>query len=258
MQRTINNKSASLTLVGLGPGSFELLSPLACQALKQADCLVGYTRYIALIPKELSQNKEIFTSGMRQEITRVQYAIDTVCTGKSVALVASGDPGIYALSGLVLELLEAQQILPKVPLTIIPGIPAIAAAASLLGAPLMHDFACISLSDLLTPWEKIEKRLRCAAMADFVIGIYNPRSMGRPDHLTKALSLIGEYRSPTCPVGIVTNAYREKQKVAIYPLGLVPVEEVSMLSILLCGNSETRMCSTYMLTPRGYAVKRKQ
>ena len=247
---------AALYVVGLGPGSEECLTPLAVRALSESACIAGYARYVALVPEALRAGKRIVSNGMRQEEERCAAAVESALSGTPTALVCSGDPGIYALAGLALEQLEARGLLETLPLEIVPGVPALCASAALLGAPLMHDFACVSLSDLLTPWETIERRLRAAFAADFVVALYNPRSRGRDWQLDRALKLARAERAPACPVGIVRNACREGQRVRVTTLEAVCSPEVDMLSLVIVGNSETRRMGRYMATPRGYAARR--
>ncbi|QGY41965.1 precorrin-3B C(17)-methyltransferase [Pseudodesulfovibrio cashew] len=244
-----------LTAVSLGPGDESLLTPAARKALERADVVAGYKGYIELVPPALLEGKEVVSTGMMGEVERAREAVERARSGKRTAMVCSGDAGIYAMAGLLLEILEAEGLLDAVPFTMIPGVAAFNAAAALLGAPLMHDFASISLSDLLTPWEVIEKRLRLAAQADFVIAIYNPRSKKRSDHLDKALAVIGESREPSTPVGVVGRAYREGQDVRLTTLDKVDVEGVDMQTVLIVGNSATRAAGKRMLTPRGYHRK---
>jgi precorrin-3B C17-methyltransferase len=229
---------------------------------------VGYNTYVDLI-KSLTEGKEIVATSMTKEIQRVQTAIELARKGKTCVLVSSGDPGIYAMAGLVLELCKAQSI-SIAPITafwdlketqkrllieIVPGIPALAAGASLLGAPLTHDFAAISLSDLLTPWNIIAKRLDAAAVADFVIVLYNPKSKRRKNHLTRAQEIILQHRSPKTPVGIVISAMRSQQKVTIIPLEDLHLAAVNMQTTIFVGNSTSTTYGAFMFTPRGYAGK---
>lgn len=244
-----------LTAVSLGPGHDSLLTPAARNAIETADVVAGYKGYIALVPDELLEGKEVVSTGMMGEVERAKAAIEMARSGKKTVMVCSGDAGIYAMAGLLLEILEADGLLEEVEFNVVPGVAAFNSAAALLGAPLMHDFASVSLSDLLTPWETIEKRLRLAAEADFVIAIYNPRSKKRSDHLQKALDIIGTHRAPTTPVGIVGRAYREGESVRVVELGGVDVESVDMQTVLLIGNSATRKVGERMLTPRGYHRK---
>lgn len=248
--------TGTLKVVGLGPGDAALLTPQASQALHQADTIVGYTLYISLVPESLKAGKEIISTGMMGEMARCSSALDSALEGKNTVVVCSGDPGIYAMAGLIFELVEERgDAAREVEVEIIAGIPALSAAAALLGAPLMHDFACISLSDLLTPWEMIEKRLACAAEGDFVIVLYNPKSKKRDWQLSRAIEIIAAHRSPDTPVGIVRQANRTEQAVITAPIVSFDINEVDMLSIILIGNTSTRMIGTRMVTPRGYMTK---
>ncbi|MBO4300786.1 MAG: precorrin-3B C(17)-methyltransferase [Desulfovibrio sp.] len=247
---------ASLHVVGLGPGSADCLTPQARRVLEGAGCVVGYHRYISLVPAELLNGRQCLSTGMRQERERCETAVSMAVSGVPTALVCSGDPGIYALAGLTLETLEARHLVGKIPFDVVPGVPAVCAAAALLGAPLTHDFACISLSDLLTPWRVILQRCKAALEADFTCVLYNPRSRGRPDHLAEVLQLAARYRSPHCPVGLVRQAFRPEQEVGVYPLQNFDVSKVDMLSLCLVGNTESRVVGPYMLTPRGYERKK--
>lgn len=245
-----------LFVIGLGPGDASLLPPLAVQALERAETLVGYGLYLDMVSPQLRQGKRIVCTGMRHEAERCRAAIEAALGGSPTAVVCSGDAGVYGMAGLILELLEVQGLLDAVPVEIIPGVPAVCAAAALLGAPLMHDFACVSLSDLLTPWETIIKRLDAALGADFVLALYNPRSRGRRDHLLTALDIARRHRPPHTPVGVVRNAYRPEQEVYIRTLAELDPEQVDMLSLCLIGNASTRHMGRYMVTPRGYDLTR--
>lgn len=244
-----------LTAVSLGPGDASLLTPAARNAIENADVVAGYKGYISLVPEELLQDKEVVSTGMMGEVERGRQAIECARNGRKTVMVCSGDAGIYAMAGLLMELLEAEGLLETLPFEVIPGVPAFNAAASLLGAPLMHDFASISLSDLLTPWDVIEKRLRLASEADFVIAIYNPRSKKRSDHLGNALKIIMENKPGTTPLGVVGRAYREGQSVHVTTLNALDTTLVDMQTVLIVGNSTTRIASGRMLTPRGYHRK---
>lgn len=248
-----------LRVVGLGPGDVGLLAPQARAALEEADVLAGYSAYMEMVPAGLKEGKTCLSTGMMGEVERCGQAIDAALAGRRTALVCSGDPGVYALAGLVLELLEARGLAERLTVEIVPGIPALCAAAALLGAPLTHDFACVSLSDLLTPWELIRKRLEAALGADFVLGIYNPRSRRRTSQLEETLSLALSLRGPQTPVGLVRQAFRPEQSVRVMRLGELDPVEVDMLSILIIGNASTRIMEDgrgeRMLTPRGYAGK---
>ena len=232
--------------------------------LDAADTIVGYTTYIDLI-RPLIDGKQIISTGMTKEVDRVDAGIAAALEGQVTAIVSSGDAGIYAMAGLILEICQKRQL----PLTtlgaqdnrdalqieVISGIPALAAGAALLGAPLTHDFAVISLSDLLTPWDTIAQRLEAAAQSDFVIVIYNPKSKRRPDNLQRACDIIGRHRGSRTPAGIVTGATRTNQTVRVTTLGELPRVEVDMQTILFVGNSTTQAYDGFMITPRGYADK---
>ena len=200
---------------------------------------------------ELIKNQKIYTSGMMEEIDRCKKALELAENGEVVTVVSSGDPGIYGMAGLTLELNKNKQL----EIEIVPGVSAVNAAASLLGAPLSHDFAVISLSDLLTPWEVIEKRIECAAEGDFVIAIYNPKSKRRVSQIINSRDIIKNYRIGTTPVGIVTNAFREKQSIVISNLNDFADEEINMLSVVIIGNSQTVFHENRLITPRGYQNK---
>lgn len=244
-----------LKAVSLGPGDESLLTPAARAAIGEADVVAGYKGYIELVPEELLQDKIVVSTGMMGEVDRVRQAVEHAREGRKTVMVCSGDAGIYAMAGLLLEVLESEGLLETVPFEVVPGVAAFNAAAALLGAPLMHDFASISLSDLLTPWERIQQRLQAAASADFVIAIYNPRSKKRSGHLREALEIIGRFRRPETPVGIVRKAYRPGQMVEAVRLDGVDVEKVDMQTVLVVGNSATRLVGGRMLTPRGYHRK---
>lgn len=231
------------------------MAPAALRALKDSAVIVGYKTYISLIDSEILKGKEVLSTGMTGEISRCRAAVLSCSKGLTTALISSGDAGIYGMAGLALEIIEEEGLTGRLNLEIIPGIPALAAAASLLGAPLMHDFAVISLSDLLTPWETIRRRIEASASADFVIVIYNPRSRKRHRQLDEAVRLIQGHRGPGTPVGLVRNAAREGQAVTLTTLADIPVEKVDMLSILIIGNSATRTLGGRMVTPRGYLDK---
>jgi precorrin-3B C17-methyltransferase len=249
--------------VSLGPGFPDYIIPRARAAIEQAQVVVGYQTYVELIQPLLS-GQELVATGMKAEVKRCQLAIDRARAGERIALVSSGDAGIYGMAGLVLEICAAQGIKVGPPagaeevefvLEVIPGVPALAAGAALLGAPLMHDFATISLSDLLTPWETIEKRLELAAQGDFVIVLYNPKSKKRDWQLGAVQDLLLRFRSPGTPVGIVGRAMREGQSITITTLNGLTKSSVDMQTIVIVGNSQTYTYGPYMLTPRGYLAK---
>ncbi len=243
----------SLAVVGIGPGSVEHMTPAARRAVEAADAVAGYKTYIELIRPLLREDQEILSSGMMQEVKRCRLAIQAAEKGGRVALVCSGDPGIYAMAGLVFELIREEN--SRVEVEVIPGIAALNSCASLLGAPLMHDFAVISLSDLLTPWGIIEKRLEAAAMADFVTVIYNPRSKKRTIQILWARDIFLRHRDEDTPVGIVTGAMRENQEIRLTTLEKMADGEITMQSTLIIGNSSTFVHGGTMITPRGYHGK---
>ena len=238
-------------MVGTGPGNPDHMSVRAVEVLKDSDCIIGYKTYINLIA-ELVKGKEIIASGMRAEIKRASLAVEKAVSGKVVSVISSGDPGIYGMAGLVLEVAKSRS--KKVSIEIIPGIPSENAAGALLGAPLMHDHVIISLSDLLTPWDLIEKRLRLASEGDFVIALYNPKSSERVWQIEKAVEIMLTFKSPDTPVGIVKNATREGQSVLITTMGEMLTHPIDMSTIVIVGNSTTFVYDNYMVTSRGYKI----
>jgi len=228
---------------------------MAWEALVRAHAVVGYKTYMDLVHPAMLEGKQLVVTGMRQEIDRVRAAISLARQGREVAVISSGDAGVYGMAGLVFEMLEQDGLLDEVTTQVVPGIPALAAGAALLGAPLTHDFAVISLSDLLTPWERIENRLDHAAAADFVIVLYNPRSKRRDWQLPRALEIIARHRDPSTPVGLVRKACRPGQEAIVTPLDDFDPQAVDMLSIVFVGNSNTRANGNRMITPRGYMDK---
>lgn len=241
------------------------MSSRALDVIGQADVIAGYTAYVDLI-RDMITGKEIIATAMKKEVDRIQASVETALSGRRCAVVCSGDPGIYAMAGLVLEICKKRNILTIRPgqgpipddalcLEVVPGIPALASGASLLGAPLTHDFACISLSDLLTPWDLIEKRIEHAALADFVIVIFNPKSKKRDWQLGRAREIVLKYRTRDTLVGIVRNAMRENQAVSVIPLGKLHKAEVDMLTTVFIGSSASQGYLDFMYTPRGYSEK---
>jgi precorrin-3B C17-methyltransferase len=229
------------------------MSRRAVEALVSAEIVVGYDTYIALI-RTLVAEKEVVSTGMMREAERCRMALELAAKGKRVAVVSSGDPGIYGMAGLILEL--AMQYRPEIrpQVQVIPGISAAGAAAALLGAPLMHDFAVISLSDILTPWEVILKRAEMAAAADFVMVIYNPKSKRRVSQIEEVQRLVLEKRPADTPVGIVREAGRPGEQVTISTLAGFTKEEINMFSLVIIGNSHTFVQDGKMITPRGYQI----
>lgn len=243
--------SATLYVIGIGPGGAEHITDRAKAALEKCDVIVGYTTYVKLV-KPFIGDKEVLSTGMTKEVERCRTAIGLAASGRTTALVCSGDAGIYGMAGLVLELIKEDG--SNVPVEVVPGVPSFVAASAILGAPLMHDFASISLSDLLTPWETIKKRLDAAASADFVIVLYNPKSRTRTWQLKEALEVIGSHRSPETPVGIVRNATREGEDAKVVKLSEVTdhYDSIDMKTLLVIGNSTTYLSGGSIITPRGY------
>ncbi|MCL2457403.1 MAG: precorrin-3B C(17)-methyltransferase [Desulfobulbus sp.] len=245
--------NGSLAVVGLGPGAADLMAPRARATLEAAEVVVGYRTYLDLVLDCLNPASEVLSSSMMQEIDRCRQALSMAEQGKRVALVCGGDPGIYAMAGLVFELARTTDA--AVPIDVIPGIAALNSCAAILGAPLMHDFAAISLSDLMTPWDLIERRLAAVAQADFVVVIYNPKSKKRTDQIVKAREIMLAHRSSDTPVGIVSGATREHETVRLTTLARMLDEKIGMQTTVIIGNSQTFVWRDKMVTPRGYGRK---
>ncbi len=254
---------SKLYVVGIGPGGLNHMTIEAKEALATAQVIVGYQTYLDFITPLLA-GKDVVASGMMKEVERCREAISIASSGRDTAIISSGDAGIYGMAGLVLELVDADaKIAATLPLLqsrieviVVPGVSAVQAAASVLGAPLMHDFAVISLSDLMTSWEKIRERLRAAATADFVVALYNPRSKGRVRQIEEAREILLSSRSPETPVGIVRNACRDGESKTVTTLKQMLHHEIDMFSIVIIGNSATFVdVEGRMVTPRGYATK---
>jgi len=252
-QQEYIGKTGSLYLIGTGPGSLEQLTTAAKLALTKVDVIIGYQLYLDLLKPLQRPGQIIEAYQITQEQQRANRAIEVANWGLSVALVSSGDAGIYGMAGLVLESLQKQNWDGYNPqIEIIPGITALQSASARLGAPLMHDFCAISLSDLLTPWTVIEQRLEAVAKADFVIALYNPRSQQRQQQLTRAWEILIEHRSPDTPIGIVKSAYREQEQVILSTLAQMLELPIDMLTTVIIGNQSTSRHLDYMITPRGY------
>lgn len=238
-----------VSVVGLGPGDAQFLTAQARHALQEADVLCGYTVYIDLV-RPLYPEKETYATGMTREIDRCRWALQTAQTGKTVALVCSGDAGVY---GMASPLLELAPDYPDVAVEVVPGLTAALSGGAVLGAPLAHDFCIISLSDRLTPWEVIEKRLAYAAMGDFCVALYNPSSKGRPDYLAKAVRILLENgKSADTVCGIVRNIGREGQTARVLTLAQLENTAVDMFTTVYIGNAATKQLGGKMVTPRGY------
>ena len=242
-----------LTVVGIGPGSLNDMTPRAFNSIRNADVVVGYNAYITLI-KSLIEDKEVIGTAMLQEIDRCKMAVEKAISGQKVVVVSSGDPGIYGMAGLVLELVMQlpKEKQPKV--EVVPGISAVSASAAILGAPLMHDFAVISLSDLLTPWDLIKKRAELVAQGDFVVALYNPKSKKRVNQIEEIREIMLKFKDPQTPVGIVNNATREKEYAIISNLNDFTNETIDMFSLVIIGNSNTYVEDGKIITPRGYKI----
>ena len=236
-------------VVGLGPGDPRFLTAQAQSALTQAEVLCGYTVYLDLV-RPYFPDKLYYSTGMTKEIDRCRWALDTARAGRDVALVCSGDAGVY---GMASPLLELAPDYPDVAVEVVPGLTAALSGGAVLGAPLAHDFCVISLSDRLTPWEVIEKRLACAAMGDFCVALYNPSSKGRPDYLAKAVCILLENgKSADTVCGIVRNIGREGQTARILTLAQLESTTVDMFTTVYIGNAATKQLGGRMVTPRGY------
>jgi cobalt-precorrin 5A hydrolase/precorrin-3B C17-methyltransferase len=252
-QQEYSDRPGQLLLIGSGPGSLEQLTPAARSALVAADVLIGYGLYLDLLKPLRRPGQIVEASPITQERQRAERAIALAQRGLHVAVVSSGDCGIYGMAGLVLECLAQRGWDGTHPVVVvIPGISALQAAASRVGAPLMHDFCAISLSDLLTPWAVIEQRLEAAAQADFVIALYNPRSASRTHPFEQALKILRRHRSAETPVALVRSAYRAEEVCQITPLGALHPEQVDMLTTVLIGNRSSFAYQGWFITPRGY------
>lgn len=254
------SKTGKLYLVGLGPGALEHLTPAAQDALGKADSVVGYGPYVEQVGA-LVRGKNLVTMDLGQEMERAAKAVELAYAGHQVAVVSSGDTGIYGMAGPVFRVLVDRGWDGESPvLEILPGVSAMQAAAAILGSPLMQDFCAISLSDLLTPWETILRRLEAAAQGDFVVALYNPRSRKRNQQLQEARKILLSHRSGQTPVGIVRDAYRPGQGVTLTDLDhlIEQVESVDMVTVVLIGNSTSFVHQGRMVTPRGYEVKQTQ
>ncbi|MEG1524586.1 MAG: precorrin-3B C(17)-methyltransferase [Clostridia bacterium] len=237
-----------LYVVGIGPGEQSGMTLEADAALQKSDVIIGYTKYIALV-RPYYENKEFAATGMLQEVDRCKLALEMAASGRNVAVVCSGDAGVYGMAGLIYELSES---FPTVEIFIVPGVTAALAGGALLGAPLTSDFAVVSLSNLLTPWERIEKRVACAAEADFAICIYNPMSKGRPDFLRRACEIMLRYKPADTVCGIAKNIGREGENTELTTLAALADTEVDMFTTVFVGNAQTIVVHGKMVSVRGY------
>jgi len=248
--------SGKIFLVGFGPGAEEHMTYRAKTAIAESDVVIGYTTYIKLV-KDLLDGKEVVKKGMTEEIDRCVEAYEQAKNGKNVALISSGDIGVYGMAGPTYEVLLKSGWTPdsEIKVEIIPGSTALSACASLVGAPLTHDFCSISLSDLLTPWPTIARRLDAVAQSDFVVALYNPKSGRRTQQIVEAQNILLKYRAPSTPVAVVKSAYRRRQNIQLVRLDEMAECDIGMLTTVLIGNSTTYIDQGLMITPRGYANK---
>ncbi|MED0736647.1 precorrin-3B C(17)-methyltransferase [Aneurinibacillus thermoaerophilus] len=253
----MDGKRGKLLIIGFGPGSFEHITQRAREAIEECEVILGYTTYVELVRGLLREDQIVVQTGMTEEVGRAQEAVRQAEQGKVVGVISSGDAGVYGMAGLVYEVLMEKGWTEKegIAVEVIPGISAINSCASLLGAPIMHDACTISLSDHLTPWELIAKRLEAAGQADFVIALYNPKSGRRTRQIEEAQRILLKYRSPDTPVGLVKSAYRERQSIVITDLAHMLDHEIGMLTTVIIGNNSTRLYDGKMITPRGYQRK---
>lgn len=242
--------SKKVYVVGLGPGGVEQMTKRAHETLAACDVIAGYNVYVDLI-KDDYKDKEFLSTGMRKEVERCKLAIEEALKGKNVAMISSGDAGVYGMAGIMYQIAAE---FPELEVEVVPGITAACSGAAVLGAPLISDFTLISLSDLLTPWEKIEKRLDLASQADFVICLYNPSSFKRHDYLQKACDIMLKNQRADVPAGIVRNIGREGEEYEIMTLAELRDAQVDMFSTVIIGNSQTEVINNKMVTPRGYKI----
>lgn len=238
----------TIYVVGIGPGGTEQMTKKAFDTLQSCDTIVGYDVYINLIQQNFN-DKEFITTPMTKEVQRCEIAVEEALKGKKVAMISSGDAGVYGMAGVMFEVASRYE---DVEIEVVPGITAALSGGAVLGAPLTHDFAVISLSDLLTPWEMIEKKLEAAASADFSITIYNPSSKKRADYLNKACNILLKHKSPDTVSGIVKNIGRDGQAYQLMTLEKLANEQVDMFTTVFIGNSQTKIIDGRMVTPRGY------
>ena len=243
------NKNGKIYVVGIGPGKKGDMTFRAYEAMEKSDVIVGYKTYTDLV-KEYYPNKEIVSSSMMKEVDRCTDVLKMAKDGKNVALISSGDAGVYGMAGIMLEIAD-----DKIEVEVIPGVTATNADAAITGAPVMHDYVTISLSNLLTDWELIKKRLELAAQGDFVVSIYNPKSRGRVTQIEEAQKIMLKYKPKMTPVAIVRNARRENEEYVVTTLEEMTKHEIDMLTIVIIGNSNTYVKNGKIITPRGYSKK---
>ena len=243
------NKNGKIYVVGIGPGKKGDMTFRAYEAMEKSDVIVGYKTYTDLV-KEYYPDKEIVSSSMMKEVDRCTDVLKIAKDGKNVALISSGDAGVYGMAGIMLEIAD-----DEIEVKVIPGVTATNAAAAITGAPVMHDYVTISLSNLLTDWELIKKRLELAAQGDFVVSIYNPKSRGRVTQIEEAQKIMLKYKPKMTPVAIVRNAGRENEEYVVTTLEEMTKHEIDMLTIVIIGNSNTYVKNRKIITPRGYSKK---
>jgi len=250
--------TGKLYIVGVGPGHHDHMTFRAKEVIAESDTIVGYETYVNLV-QDLIEGKTVYRYAMTQEVERAHQCIDLAKSGKIVSLVSSGDPGIYGMAGLIYETLAETGWNPQdgLEVEIIPGVSALNSCASIIGSPLMTDFAVVSMSDLLVPWEIIEKRVESAAQGDFVIVIYNPASKKRIHQLQDTRKILLKYRKPSTPVAIIKGAFRDSQAVVLTNLEDLPnhADQLGMISTVIIGNSSTYTYKDLMINPRGYKSK---
>lgn len=242
-------------VIGIGPGAYEEMTIRAVRAMESCEVIIGYTVYVDLV-KEQFPGKTFLTTPMTKEVERCEMALREAREGRTTAMICSGDAGVYGMAGLMHEI-RKERGYSEVEIEVVPGITAATAGAAILGAPLIHDFAVISLSDLLTPWEKIEERLRSAAKGDFAICLYNPSSRKRKDYLRRACEILMEYQSPDTVCGYVRQIARDGEEKHVTTLGELKETETDMFTTVFIGNSQTRVIGDAMVTPRGYRYEKK-
>jgi precorrin-3B C17-methyltransferase len=249
------SQAGHLFVVGLGPGAREAMTGQALEAIRRAEVVIGYDGYFAAVA-DLVTGKECLALPLTREVERARLAVERLRAGRAVCVISSGDPGVYAMASLVLECAAAEdeRLLERV--AVVPGVSAVNAAAALLGAPLGHDFAVVSLSDLLTPWPVIERRVEAAAGADFVLALLNPGSRRRGWQYARAAEVLARHRSPDTPVGVVRNAFRPGQEVHVTTVGRMAEAAVDMFTTVIVGSTRTRRFGRVVVTPRGYALER--
>lgn len=240
-----------LYVVGFGPGGYEHMTAKAIEVIRKADVVTGYTTYVNIL-KEYFPDKQYLATPMMQEVKRCEMAVEEAKKDQVVAMVSSGDSGIYGMAGIIYQVAEEKQA--DIEIETVPGVTAASAAASVLGAPLMHDFAVISLSDLMTPLELIMKRVDCAGQGDLIVCLYNPKSRKRTGYVEQAADILMKYRKKETPVGIVRNAGRKEESACVTTLEGLKDAEIDMFSVVIIGNSQTYVRGERMITPRGYTL----